>query len=161
MEIIRDAWKGKVKPTQAEDLAELVAERNMKVELLSIGKHLNLQPPVPETTIYDFLPILMASALLRVAYPILQCLHLSLQQNNRSTIGPSLLLWIPVRPEAMVQVLIVHGDKDGLVPLRNSIRLASLLPNTELKVMKNAGHVPHEERPEEFLGLVDAFMAKL
>lgn len=60
-----------------------------------------------------------------------------------------------------VQVLIIHGDKDALVPLRNSVRLAALLPNAELKVMKNAGHVPHEERPDEFLGLVENFMASL
>lgn len=57
-----------------------------------------------------------------------------------------------------VQVLIVHGDKDALVPLRNSVRLSKLLPNAELKVMKNAGHVPHEERPEEFLDLVHNFL---
>ena len=61
----------------------------------------------------------------------------------------------------LLQVLLVHGDKDSLVPLSNSLRLAALLPNAELKIMKNAGHVPHEERPEEFLGLVDDFVSRL
>ncbi len=55
----------------------------------------------------------------------------------------------------------MHGDKDSLVPLSNSLRLAALLPNAELKIMKNAGHVPHEERPDEFLGLVDDFVFRL
>ena len=58
-------------------------------------------------------------------------------------------------------MLLIHGDKDSLVPLSNSVRLAALLPNAELKIMKDAGHVPHEERPDEFLGLVDDFMSAL
>jgi hypothetical protein len=29
--ILRDAWKGKVEPTQAEELAQLVEEHNIKV----------------------------------------------------------------------------------------------------------------------------------
>lgn len=29
--ILKDAWKGEVKPTQAEDLAELVAKHGIKV----------------------------------------------------------------------------------------------------------------------------------
>ena len=31
MQILRDAWKGQVAPTQAEELAELVAKHNIKV----------------------------------------------------------------------------------------------------------------------------------
>lgn len=30
-DIFKDAWRGEVKPTQAEDLAELVAKHDMKV----------------------------------------------------------------------------------------------------------------------------------
>ena len=61
----------------------------------------------------------------------------------------------------LLQVLLIHGDKDSLVPVSNSVRLAALLPNAELKIMKDAGHVPHEERPDEFLGLVESFMCVL
>jgi len=58
-------------------------------------------------------------------------------------------------------VLIVHGKNDALVPASNSRKLATLLPNSELKMMDRTGHVPHEERPEEFLAIVKDFMGKL
>ena len=60
-----------------------------------------------------------------------------------------------------MQVLIVHGKNDRLVPLSNSRKLATLLPNSELKIMDKTGHVPHEERPEEFLAIVKEFLEKL
>lgn len=86
--ILKDAWKGKVEPTQAEELAQLVEDYGIKV-------------------------------------------------------------------------LIVHGKNDALVPASNSRKLATLLPNSELKMMDRTGHVPHEERPEEFLAIVKDFMGKL
>lgn len=86
--ILRDAWKGKVEPTQAEELAQLVEEHNIKV-------------------------------------------------------------------------LIIHGKYDALVPASNSRRLASLLPSAELKIMDRTGHVPHEERPDEFLAIVKNFLEKI
>lgn len=86
--ILKDAWKGKVKPTQAEELAQLVEDHNIKV-------------------------------------------------------------------------LIVHGKNDALVPASNSRKLATLLPNSELKMMDRTGHVPHEERPDEFLAIVKGFLDKV
>lgn len=58
----------------------------------------------------------------------------------------------------MPQVLIVHGENDRLVPASNSRRLALLLPNSKLVVMPQTGHIPHEERPQEFLNTLQAFL---
>ncbi len=58
-------------------------------------------------------------------------------------------------------MLIIHGKNDALVPASNSRKLASLLPNSELKIMDRTGHVPHEERPDEFLAIVKEFLEKL
>ena len=57
-----------------------------------------------------------------------------------------------------MQVLIIHGTKDALVPASNSRRLAALLPSAQLEVMEDTGHVPHEERPEQFLSIVQQFL---
>jgi pimeloyl-ACP methyl ester carboxylesterase len=38
------------------------------------------------------------------------------------------------------------------------VRLAEELPNAELVVIPNCGHVPHEECPEPFLDAVEAFL---
>jgi len=63
--------------------------------------------------------------------------------------------------ELSLPVLVITGDDDRIVPTENSIRLAGELPNAELAVIPQAGHVPHEERPAEFMQAVDAFLTSL
>jgi len=58
-------------------------------------------------------------------------------------------------------VLVITGDDDRIVPTADSIRLADELPNANLVVILNAGHVPHEERPEAFLEAVITFYQQL
>ena len=58
-------------------------------------------------------------------------------------------------------VLVITGDDDRIVPTADSVRLADELPNAELVVISNAGHVPHEERPEAFLQAVAGFLSIL
>ena len=60
-----------------------------------------------------------------------------------------------------LQVLIVHGSRDRLVPLSNSRRLATLVPNTKLVELQNCGHTPQEELPSQFTDAVKAYMASL
>lgn len=55
-------------------------------------------------------------------------------------------------------VLIIHGDNDRVVPVANSRKLAECLPGSRLVVMKNCGHVPHEEKPDEFSSIVAEFL---
>lgn len=52
-------------------------------------------------------------------------------------------------------VLVVTGDDDRIVPTANSIKLAGELPDAQLVVIKNAGHVPHEEQHAIFLQSVE------
>ena len=56
--------------------------------------------------------------------------------------------------ELQLPVLVITGDDDRIVPTEQSIRLAGELPNAELVVVPNCGHVPHEECPAEFLQAV-------
>ncbi len=51
-------------------------------------------------------------------------------------------------------VLLITGDSDTVVPTEDTVRLATLLSNNELEVIAKAGHLPHEERPAEFLDAV-------
>ena len=43
--------------------------------------------------------------------------------------------------------LLIWGEDDNTLPIANSARVAQAL-NTETFVVKNAGHIPHFERPE-------------
>jgi len=63
--------------------------------------------------------------------------------------------------EVLVPALVITGDDDRIVPTEESLRLAAELPDAELVVIPNCGHVPHEERPEQFLQSVIDFLAEL
>ncbi|MEJ2585481.1 MAG: alpha/beta hydrolase [Robiginitalea sp.] len=56
--------------------------------------------------------------------------------------------------------LILWGDQDGLIPLESAYRFHRDLPNDTLVILKNSGHVPMEENPEESLEAVMDFMKK-
>ena len=56
-------------------------------------------------------------------------------------------------------VLVITGDDDRIVPTRESVRLADELPHAQLVVIPNAGHVPHEEKPAEFMNAVQNFLS--
>ena len=60
--------------------------------------------------------------------------------------------------EVLVPALVITGEHDRIVPARNSERLAAELPWAELVVIPDCGHVPHEERPAEFLEAVTGFL---
>lgn len=63
--------------------------------------------------------------------------------------------------EFTLPALVVTGDDDRVVPTEQSIRLAGELPQAHLVVIENAGHVPHEERPEQFIQAVQTFVQSL
>ena len=56
--------------------------------------------------------------------------------------------------------LVITGDDDRIVPTQQSIRLAGELPDAELVVIPNCGHVPQEECPEPFLNATTNFIAQ-
>ena len=59
---------------------------------------------------------------------------------------PSLLLW---------------GDRDRAVSIRSGERLAEYFDHATLLVMPGAGHLPHEELPAVFGGVVNGFLGGL
>ncbi|CAH2049583.1 unnamed protein product [Thlaspi arvense] len=60
--------------------------------------------------------------------------------------------------EISCPVLIITGDSDRLVPSWNSERLSRAIPGSRLEVIKNCGHLPQEEKPKEFISLVQKFL---
>ncbi|MBU0493113.1 MAG: alpha/beta hydrolase [Chloroflexi bacterium] len=63
--------------------------------------------------------------------------------------------------EVRMPTLVITGDDDRIVPTAQSVRLAGELPNAELVVVPNCGHIPHEECPAAFLLAVSDFLGKL
>lgn len=71
-------------------------------------------------------------------------------------------LGLPERlDELSVPVLVITGDDDRIIPTEQSVRLAGEIPNAELVVIPNCGHVPQEECPQAFLAAVHDFLSNL
>ncbi|KAK6233357.1 hypothetical protein QUC31_005763 [Theobroma cacao] len=62
--------------------------------------------------------------------------------------------------EISCPVLIVTGDTDRIVPAWNAKRLSRAIPQSKLEVIKNCGHLPHEEKVEEFVRVVEKFLQR-
>jgi pimeloyl-ACP methyl ester carboxylesterase len=54
--------------------------------------------------------------------------------------------------------LVIHGDVDPLVPLKNGLHLAETIPAARLIVYPHTGHIPEVERAEEFNHDILAFL---
>ena len=63
--------------------------------------------------------------------------------------------------EVSVPALVITGERDRIVPTRNSEPLSAELPAAEQVVIPGCGHVPHEECPAEFLLAATEFFSRL
>jgi len=63
--------------------------------------------------------------------------------------------------ELTLPTLVITGDDDRIVPTEQSLRLADELPNADLRVIAQSGHLPHEEHPDLFMQAVTEFLASL
>jgi pimeloyl-ACP methyl ester carboxylesterase len=57
-------------------------------------------------------------------------------------------------------VLVVWGEKDRLIPVRDAHEFGRLIPNVQVEVWPDTGHVAMLERPAAFNALVDRFLAE-
>ncbi|WP_349371854.1 alpha/beta fold hydrolase BchO [Salinarimonas sp.] len=64
-------------------------------------------------------------------------------------------------PRLATPLLLVVGDRDKAVPPEDARRVRRLARHATLETMKGAGHLAHEERPEETAGLIRAYAAGL
>ena len=57
--------------------------------------------------------------------------------------------------------LLLWGENDSEIPLADGERLHEQIPGSRLIVFLNCGHIPHEEYPEEFTGVVADFVTQI
>ena len=53
--------------------------------------------------------------------------------------------------------LIVWGEEDTVIPVRHGYKLHDEILNSRFVILRDCGHVPHEEKPEIFCRLVSGF----
>lgn len=54
--------------------------------------------------------------------------------------------------------LIIWGDNDTVISIRNGEKLYDSILHSRFIVFENCGHVPHSEKPEEFVEVVTKFL---
>jgi pimeloyl-ACP methyl ester carboxylesterase len=69
--------------------------------------------------------------------------------------------YIPQIPDIQQPVLVISGDSDAIVPVSDSQRLHTELPNSELVILPSCGHVPQEECPDIFTEAVNGWLSQL
>jgi pimeloyl-ACP methyl ester carboxylesterase len=60
----------------------------------------------------------------------------------------------------VMPTLLVHGAHDRAVPVAWARRSQERIPDCELRVFSECGHLPPREQPEEFTGIVERFLAR-
>jgi pimeloyl-ACP methyl ester carboxylesterase len=63
-------------------------------------------------------------------------------------------------PEVRVPTLIVWGEKDAIIPVRDASEFERLIPDSRKVVMRDTGHIPMAERPQAFNDLLMEFLAE-
>jgi len=61
-------------------------------------------------------------------------------------------------PELPMPTLLIWGEQDQIVPLAHAQNALSRLQRGELAVISNCGHLPHVERPSEFVAALTRFL---
>lgn len=52
--------------------------------------------------------------------------------------------------------LLITGSNDTVVPTSDTVKLQGMIPGSALEVIPKTGHLPHEEKPLEFMAAIDA-----
>ena len=82
---------------------------------------------------------------------------------NRDALLDRMAQVVLVPPEPLLRridapVLLVWGERDGMIPSANAQDYLAALPDARLVSFPDLGHVPHEEAPERTLAPVRAFL---
>ena len=73
------------------------------------------------------------------------------------TIASRSIDWNERFDELSMPIIVITGDDDRIVPTEQSIQVSKEIPGAQLAVLKDCGHVPHEECPAAFLSAVGDF----
>ena len=69
--------------------------------------------------------------------------------------NPHLGKWLH---RAQAPALVLWGARDEIVPVATAHEFGRLLPNAQVSILENCGHLPHVEQPDAFLRELNAFI---
>jgi pimeloyl-ACP methyl ester carboxylesterase len=95
----------------------------------------------------SFLPVIAGDAFTAGPRAILSSLRRIIQDDVR-----------PLLPRISVPTLIIWGERDTLMPLRDAWELREAIPGSRLAILRGAAHNPHIDRPADFNRILLRFM---
>lgn len=60
-----------------------------------------------------------------------------------------------------IPTLIIWGENDDELPLKDAYQMRSLIKNSFLKIIKNSGHFPFIDNPKKISFVIESFVKKL
>lgn len=63
-----------------------------------------------------------------------------------------------IAPNVSVPTLLIWGAEDVTTPLTDGRRLASLIPHSQLEIIKDTDHDVHQQKPEQVNELINKFL---
>jgi pimeloyl-ACP methyl ester carboxylesterase len=57
-----------------------------------------------------------------------------------------------------VPVLIIWGENDRIIPVKNAYRFKNDIPHAEQMILPECGHIPHQEKPDETYSAIARFV---
>lgn len=67
----------------------------------------------------------------------------------------------PLLSTIKTPTLVIHGKEDAIIPPSEAEAMAKAIPNSELRLIANAGHLPNMEQQSEFDRAVREFLHKV
>lgn len=67
----------------------------------------------------------------------------------------------PILPYINVPTLVIHGDQDKLVPVREAITMSDQIRNAEMVILPDAGHLVNMEQPQMWNESAERFLARV
>jgi pimeloyl-ACP methyl ester carboxylesterase len=136
----------KTKPKKGSKLAKLMSglfseERQASLEAIeALSNLLTLRPLKPE------IAAMLIGEMARVKPEVRRALL------SRAIANDDLL------PQIELPVLIVHGDRDAIIPLQTAKRHRRLIPNAKITIYRGIGHMPFLEDQPRFCADLLAFV---
>jgi pimeloyl-ACP methyl ester carboxylesterase len=151
-------------PDRVERLV-LVGADGIRVEGVEVPDYFTLDPVAVATHTFHS-PELQAQATLAAEEMNEDPNGLRRYLRQRATtahLGWNPLLHDPKLPNRLHRIscptLLVWGEHDRFSPVAIGQRYQQLIPHAQLEVVKDAGHLPHAERFDEFMTVVSPFLS--
>ena len=141
-----DSAEGKVNRDQAAELAKNEGTTAVSAGMLS--KMLAPQNYKSDEELVDFAQDVMSTASLNGVVGALA----AMRDRVDST---------PMLGNIDVPVLIIHGADDQLIPVSEAEAMHQAIPNSELVIVPDAGHLPNLEQPDIFNDTVIDFLEEV